>query len=145
MEFANDAHAQAYEHVKTLMTELYGESCSTKTDFPGFSVGAGSTEVNITVLPRSDSDAFIKVFAWVIIGAELNPDLMKYLLLKNSDFVFGGFGLDADGDIFFRHTILATNLDKSELRAAIGAVRFTADEQDDEIQKRWGGQRLADR
>lgn len=145
MEFANDAHAEAYQHVKALMTELYGESCSAKADFPSFAVGAGSTMVNIAVLPRSDTDAVVKVFAWVVIGAELAPDLMKYLLQENNQFIFGGFGLDSEGDIFFKHTILATDLDKSELRATIGAVRSSADEYDDLIQQRWGGQRLADR
>jgi hypothetical protein len=145
MEFAHDAHAKAYEHVKQLMTELYGESISVNDKFPGFAVGAGSTTVNVVVLPWGDSDACVKVLAWVIIGAELAPDLMKYLLQKNDDALFGGFGIDSEGDIFFKHTILATDLDKSELRSTIGAVRFSADEQDDLIQQRWGGQRLADR
>jgi len=145
MEFQHDVHAQAYERVQQLMTELYGELYSTDDDFPGFAVDAGSTRVQIAVLPWGDSDACVKVFAWVIIGAELTPDLMKYLLQKNDETLFGGFGIDSEGDIFFKHAILATDLDKSELRATIGAVRFTADEHDDEIQKRWGGQRLADR
>ena len=145
MEFENDVHAKAYEHVKQLMAELYGESCSVNADFPAFAVRAGSTTVHAAVLPRDDSEACVKVFAWVIIGAELTPDLMKYLLQKNDEFLFGGFGIDSEGDIFFKHTILANDIDKSELRATIGAVRFSADEQDDEIQKRWGGQRLADR
>ena len=145
MEFENDVHAKAYEHVKQLMAELYGETCSVNDDFPAFSLDAGTSMVRVVVLPRDDTDACVQVFAWVIIGAELTPDLMKYLLRKNYEFLFGGFGIDSEGDIFFKHTILANDIDKSELRATIGAVRFSADEQDDEIQKRWGGQRLADR
>ena len=145
MKFENDAHAKAYERVKLLMAELYGESCSVNDDFPAFALGAGSSQVRVVVLPRDESDACVQVFAWVVIGAELTPDLMKYLLQKNDETLFGGFGIDSEGDIFFKHAILATDLDKSELRATIGAVRFTADEHDDEIQKRWGGQRLADR
>jgi hypothetical protein len=145
MEFQHDVHAQAYERVKQLMTELYGELYSAAADFPGFVLDAGSTKVHVAVLPWGDSDACVKVFAWVIVGAELTQDLMKYLLQKNDEIVFGGFGIDSDGDIFFKYAILATDLGKSELRAAIAAARFSADEYDDAIQQRWGGQRLADR
>ena len=80
MEFQHDVHAKAYERVKQLMKELYGELYVAADDFPAFVLDAGSTKLHVAVLPWGDSDACVKVFAWVIIGAELTPDLMKYLL-----------------------------------------------------------------
>ena len=145
MEFKNDIHAEAYAHVKQLMTELYGEMFGVSEEFPTFRLREGSTVASISVLPWGDDRAVVEVKAWVVMGAELTAELMKYLLQKNDEFVFGAFGLDNENDIFFAHSILANDLDKSELRATIGAVKSTADHYDDEIKSRWGGQRMEDR
>lgn len=145
MEFANDVHAEAYDHVKQLLSELYGEMFDVKQEFPRFTLREGSTIANIVVLPWGDERAVVEVRAWVVMGAELTPELMKYLLLQNNEVVLGSFGIDNESDIFFAHTILANDLDKSELRATVNAVKSTADHYDDEIKARWGGQRMQDR
>jgi len=145
VDFYNQIHAEAYAHVKQLMTELYGEMFATIEDAPRFTVREGSTVADVLVMPWGDERAVVGVRAWVIMGAELTPELMKYLLLENNQFVLGGFGIDDEDDIFFAHSLLANDLDKAELRATISAVKGTADRYDDEIQKRWGGQRMADR
>lgn len=145
MDFAGDLHREAYEHVRQLLTELYGEMYETVETSPMFRVREGSTTASILVLPWGDDRCVVEIRAYVVLGAELTPELLKYLLVQNSDFMLGAFGVDTDDDIFFSHSILANDLDKPELRASINAVRFTADSQDDEIQARWGGQRIADR
>lgn len=145
MDFNNDLHREAYEHVKELLTELYGEMYVVADEWPRFMVRQGSAEANILVMPWGDQKAVVEVRAYVVFGPELTPELMKYLLQQNNETVLGGFGIDGDEDVFFTHTLLANDLDKSELRAAISAVLSIADEYDDEIQKRWGGQRAQDR
>ena len=145
MDFYNQIHAEAYAHVKQLMTELYGEMFETAENAPRFTVREGSTMANVLVMPWGEEFAVVDVRAWVVMGAELTAELMKYLLLENNKFVLGGFGIDDEGDIFFAHSLLANDLDKSELRATINTVKSCADHYDDEIQKRWGGQRMADR
>ena len=100
---------------------------------------------SVLVVPWGDERAVVRVRAWVVMGAELTPELMNYLLLENNQFVLGSFGIDDEDDIFFAHSLLANDLDKAELRATLNAVKATADGYDDEIQKRWGGQRMADR
>lgn len=145
MEFKNQVHSDAYERVRQLMTQLYGESFGADEEAPRFTVSAGSTRVDLWVLPWAEESAVVSARAWVTMGAQLDESLLKYLLELNDETIFGAFGLDKEGDIFFEQNVLADNLDKSELREAVGAVRHYADRYDDEIQKRWGGQRLADR
>ncbi len=58
---------------------------------------------------------------------------------------FGAFGVDQDNDIFFEHTIVGSSCDKDELKASILAVVYTADQYDEQITQKWGGQRAVDR
>jgi hypothetical protein len=145
VEFISDIQKEGYARVKELLTELYGEMYEVAEEAPRFTLAAGSSMVSLLVWPWGDERAIVEVRAYVIMGAELTPELMKYLLQENNALVLGAFGLDDEGDIFFAHTLLANDLDKSELRATVNAVKVTADSYDDEIQKRWGGQRVADR
>jgi len=145
MEFANDLHREAYEHVRQLLTELYGEMFEVTEASPMFRVHEGSTIASALVMPWGDDRCVVEVRAYVVLGAELVPELMRYLLEQNNELMLGAFGIDSEGDVFFSHSILANDLDKSELRASINAVKFTADKYDDELQARWGGQRMADR
>lgn len=145
MDFYNQIHAEAYARVKQMLTELYGEMYLVDEEAPRFGVREGSAVANVFVMPWGEDQAVVDVRAWVVMGAELTPELMKFLLLQNNQFMLGGFGIDDEGDIFLSHSLLANDLDKAELRASINAVKATADHFDDEIQSRWGGQRMADR
>ena len=51
MDFHNQIHAEAYAHVKQLMTELYGEMFDIIDDAPRFTVREGSTVANVLVMP----------------------------------------------------------------------------------------------
>jgi hypothetical protein len=145
MEFANDIQKETYEKVKGWMTELYGESAKVYPDTPSFGVGVGSAWTYVNVYAWGDDRATIQCFAWVVTGAEMDEALMQFLLRENYDMRFGMFGIDDEKDIFFKHSIMGVTADKGELKAAIAAVAYTADEYDDKIRSRWGGQRSADR
>jgi len=45
----------------------------------------------------------------------------------------------------FDHTIVGQSCDKDELRASVLTVVLCADRYDDEIVRRWGGERALDR
>lgn len=75
----------------------------------------------------------------------MNAELMKFLLRENDRMRFGAYGLDEDEDIFFEHTIVGSTCDKEELKASVVAVVMTADDADDKIIAKWGGQRAVDR
>lgn len=145
MEFANKAQEETYNRVAGWMTELFGEMARVYPDKPTFGVAIGSSWTYVNVYPWSDENAVIQCFAWVITGAEMTADLMQYLLQQNDNMRFGAFGIDEENDIFFKHSIAGTTADKSELKAAIMAVAYTADDYDDKISSRWGGHRATDR
>ncbi len=57
---------------------------------------------------------------------------------------FGGFSLDADGNILFEHSIVGSTCDLNGLEESVLAVLKVADDYDDKIVPRWGGKRGLD-
>jgi hypothetical protein len=145
MKFESEAQKAAWAKVESWMKELFGEFSKPRTDMPFFDILVGSAWVSIAVWPWRDDDAVINVFSVVVTGAEITPDLMKTLLEKNVSVRFGAFGLTPQGNIVFQHAIAAAGCDKAELRTSVMAVVHTADEMDDVIVQKWGGQRAIDR
>lgn len=144
MEFRTSAQQACYEKIAPWVKELFGEFAIAREDAPMFAVLVGSAVAQILVMPWRDDDATITTRAYVVSGAELSQDLMHYLLRKNADMRFGAFGVDDDGDILFEHSIVGSTCDKPELKASVMAVVMVADDYDDEIVSRWGGQRAID-
>jgi hypothetical protein len=145
VEFKTDAQKACYEKIVGFAREVFGEMAMFGQQTPVVGIIQGSALVEARVMPRGTDDAVIVTRSYVVTGAELTPDLLHFLLRANADVLFGGFGVDSDGDIFFDHTILGSTVDKAELRASILAVAGTADAYDDQIVAKWGGQRARDR
>ena len=144
MEFQHDAQEAAYKRVSEYMTQLFGEDAAADPQSPGFTLKRGSAEINVSVAPLEDK-AVVAVFSWVVTGATPSEELYKFLLTENSSFILGGFALDQQSNVIFQHTIVAETVDKQELRASIQAVTAVADEYDDRIVERFGGQRAQER
>lgn len=145
MNFHTDAQQACYEKVAGYIRTLFGEMAVAREDVPAFWIRHGSALAQVSVFPWSDDDATIGVRSWVVTDVEITPDLALHLLRQNDNMRFGAFGVDDDDDIFFEHTIVGATCDKEELRASVLAVLATADEVDDQIVQRWGGQRAIDR
>jgi len=145
MEFKTASQQACYEKVLPWMKEIFGDFATPREDMPIITVYVGSAIAQVGVFSWGENDATVTSRAYVVTGADLTPDLMKYLLNETADMRFGGFGLDNDGDILFQHAIVGSRADKEELRASVMAVIITADEYDDKIVARWGGQRALDR
>jgi len=146
MEFKTEAQKACYQKVFRWMKQLFGTAfTSAREDTPLISVRIGSASAGAYVAPWGDNDTTINVRSWVVTGAEQTPELMKYLLTENNDMRFGAFGMDGEGDIFFDHTIIGSTCSKNELKASVVAVINVADEYDDKIIAKWGGQRFMDR
>jgi hypothetical protein len=105
----------------------------------------GSALVEVLVFPWDGDDAIINTRSYVVVGAELKPDLMRYLLEENAKMIFGAFGISPDSEILFEHSIVGSTCDMKELEASVKAVMEIADEYDDKIVDRWGGKRALDR
>ena len=145
MDFQTPAVQKCYERITPLVKEIFGEFAEPHPDYPAFTIAVGSAYVTVRVNPWGDDDATIQTAAYVVSGAEMTPELMRYLLTQNADLRFGAFGVDSDGDIILHHSIACAACDKDDLKAsAMGLVHY-ADRVDDEIIAKFGGQRASDR
>ena len=145
MEFRSAAQKACYEKIAPWMKELFGEFVMMRNDAPAMAVVIGSAVAQVGVIPWGNDDATINTRAYVVTGADATSELMHFLLRETDNMRFGGFGLDSDDDVFFEHAIVGSSCDKAELKASVMAVVVTADQYDDKIVARWGGQRALDR
>jgi hypothetical protein len=108
-------------------------------DEHSFTIEQGSTIIMIKVRPYTNEDTIIECVATVVVGANITPDLMNFLLRKNAELHFGAFGLLFDGTIVFTYSIAGKNVDNNELDTAIKSVAIIADYYDNEIINLAGG------
>jgi len=148
MEFQSAAQQVCYENTSAWLKEIFGEFVSYYLELPNFAIVQGSALAEIAVRPwlgNPEVEAVIYVFSWVVTGADPRPDLLDFLLKENHKIPFGAFGLNDQGDIFLGHTIVGTTCDKAELRMSVLSVANLADDYDDRIVSRWGGETARDR
>ena len=77
-------------------------------------------------------------------GAKVSPDLMHFLLRKNSELHFGSFGLLFDNTITFSHSFSDKSLDSGQLEISLDSVATISDYYDDIIVDLAGGKRAMD-
>lgn len=140
MKFETKVQEECYNKVVAHLTDLAGERPKTDPDQPMIWYRQGSAMAVISVVPWGD-DASVNVNSLVVRGAELTPDLMRFLLEQNHGLVYAAFEVDSDGDIWLNCDIVGSTCDKSDLKHAIRSVLMMADKYDDEIVAKWGGQR----
>lgn len=140
MKFDSSAQRKCYRQVASWLEEMFDGDIEAQEDDPIFLLTYESTALMVAVYPFGDDDAVIATRAIVVRSPKLNKDLLYFLLRKNDDVLFGAFGIDDDDDIFFEHAIVGSTADKAGFEASIASVAATADEYDDEIAERWGGQ-----
>ena len=109
-----------------------------------FAIPHGSSSVSIVVRPFTETDTIVELTSQVVSDADVNPELTRWLLRKNAELHFGGFGLLFDDTIVFSYAISGSPLDANALEAAITSVAVIADHYDDEIVKMAGGRRVTD-
>jgi len=84
MEFATPVVQQCHERIAPLMKELFGEFAQASEEYPMFSISMGSAYIQIAINPWDDDNATVQAWAWVVTGAEITADLMRYLLSRSS-------------------------------------------------------------
>ncbi len=104
----------------------------------------GSTSVMVVVRPFTESDTVVEVLAQCVTGATMTVELATWLLRKNAELHFGGFGLLFDDTVVFTYALPGNALTTEELESAIASVAVIADHYDDEIVAMGGGKRFAD-
>ena len=99
-----------------------------------------------SVVPWGDNRAMVRCTAQLVKGVDVDGPLAKQLLELNGHLRFGAFAVDsAEHTVLFTHTILGgTTLDPDELIATLSDVALIADEYDDKLMQKYGGQRMLD-
>jgi hypothetical protein len=145
MEFQTEAQKKVYERVAQILKEEFGKMAQPREDNPSFSIQRGSAFVQVTVVPINEQYTTIRAHSWVVTGVENTPELLQYLLKENLQMRFGAFGVDDVGDICFTHAFLGETVDSASLMYSTIGVASVADDYDDKIVQRFGGQRAVDR
>lgn len=144
MEFQTQAQQECHAKVASWMDDLFEQIPWEKLDEPGFGLFMGSAWVEVRIYPWQE-DSVINIRSNVVSGAKMAADLQAHLLRENAEMRFGAFSVNDAGDILFEHTIVGSTCDPNELEASVNAVLAAADNYDDQIVQRWGGERALDR
>jgi hypothetical protein len=110
-----------------------------------YAVKQGSSMVMIKVHPWKDH-AIVRLVAQLVKGVSIECQLAVELLGLNAILRFGAFAFVPEGQaIILCHTLIDRDLgDRDEFRETIRDFAFVADEYDDRIAARYGGQTMED-
>jgi len=114
----------------------------------GFFVRGDSTGCYIECFDSEKTDwTYVHFYSFVLLDVPITDEFLRYV--ASTDMRFGGFVVqfsesDDMGDLLLSHTILGNYLDSEELNIALASIFYTADDLDDELQQRFGGQRSID-
>ena len=117
-----------------------------KVDDSLYVIKQGSAYVMINVVPWGPDRACLRCTAQLVKGIQVDGKLALELLELNTHVRFGAFAYDSAQDaILFVHSILGGHtLDTDELTATLRDVALIADEYDDKLVGKYGGQRMLD-
>ena len=104
---------------------------------------------------QGDDSVIVTCAAPILYGVPLSDELYKWASTIGADASVLGHasihpstegpqGQETTGNLWFSHTLLGDYLDPQELNWAVGAVGFTADNLDDQLQTQFGGHRAID-
>lgn len=141
--FRSRTQEQVYRQVREYLNDLVEEHFD-DAEHCDFYMKFGSTIVEIAVEPYEQDDAVVDIVAYCVQGVDPTPELMRELLRINAEVRMGAFSL-VENDVFFSHAFLGRRLDPGQLLASLSHVATVADEYDDVIVSRFGGETAIDR
>jgi hypothetical protein len=114
-----------------------------------------STAVHLRVIDwgktkDGEPQSLVRISAPILYNVKPAPELYEYLCREAPQKWFGSYTVADDNDnkgmlvVSVVHTLLGDFLDEGELNAGMYGVLWAADEQDDIMQKRFGGKRWVD-
>jgi hypothetical protein len=124
-------------------------------DFIRVTFNDTSTAVHLRVVDwgktkDGEPQSLVRISAPVLYNVKPAPELYQYLMREAPQKWFGSYTVADDADhpgmvsVSVVHTLLGDYLDEEELGAGMYGVLWAADEQDDVMQKRFGGKRWVD-
>jgi len=130
-----------------MLTDLVGR---VEIDKDGdFTFAHESTRVFVAVRPwNNDTNVVVQFIAVTNCELQGSPELFEHIATQANHYLFGALSLFKREDGMYnanlKHTVLGDTLDPDEFKHGLLCVTATADKIDDEIQKRFGGKRMAD-
>jgi len=141
--------------VQRLLTGPMGLRIQLEGDLIGVKFTDVSTQVHIRIIDwGKDKDGqpqtLVRISSPLLRGVQPTPALYEYLARESPSLWFGSIRVWDDEEtkgmvsMTLGHTLLGDFLDEEELRVAVFRILNSADELDDELQKRFGGKRWSD-
>lgn len=136
----------AVQNASQKIEKMLGDSPAYRKVEDGlYAIKQGSSMIMIKVHPWKDR-ALIRLVAQLVKGVSMECMLAVELLQLNAVLRFGAFAFVPEGQaIVLCHTLLDRDLgDRDEFTETIRDFAFVADEYDDRIAARYGGQTMED-
>lgn len=143
MEFENETHREAFDEIREYVDELIDEPYLDE-ETGHFYGRFGSTVLEISVDPYGPEEIVVKVMAYCVQGVRVDESLLEGLLQLNHTLPMGSFSL-VGTDVFFSHSLFGRSLEPRNFLNSIAAVATVADDYDDRIVARYGGETALER
>lgn len=143
MHYDNDVQRETFERVQEVLPELFDELYHDDDD-GHFYVRYGSTVLEISIDAYGPKEAVVTIMSYCVQGVEETDGLPTMLLEMNHALPLGAFSM-VGKDIFFSLTLFGRDLQPRTLLSAVAAVADLADEWDDRLCARFGGQTALER
>ncbi|HEY0510672.1 MAG TPA: YbjN domain-containing protein [Thermoanaerobaculia bacterium] len=141
--FESPVHQETFNKLEEYLGELFDEPYHDPEN-DHFYVRYGSTVLEISVEPYGGEEAMVVIMSYCVQDVELDEELLAGLLELNHEMPCGHFSV-VGNDIFFAYSLFGRSLDARDLLRAITAVATVADDYDDRIVARYGGQTALER
>lgn len=141
--FETAVQEETFHRLKEYLGELFEEPYYDPEN-NHFYVRYGTTVLEISVDPYGSEESVVSIMSYCVQDVEVEEELLVGLLELNHQLTCGHFSL-VGTDIFFAHTLFGRSLDARDLLRAITAVATLADDYDDRIVQRYGGQTALER
>lgn len=130
------------QRVQSYLTAMAG---SVSLDSDGdYSIRSGSARVFVRISAHPNGEVtLVNVWAVVLDNVPVTPELLEYVATDNST-IFGTLTVsrrdDGSGALILRHMLLGDYLDAEELEYVVGGLAWSADNADNELAGRFGGE-----
>ncbi len=136
-------HEETFRRVREYLSEFFDDPyCDPEEGH--FYVRYGTTVLEISVEPFGPDEVVVRIMSYCVQGVDTADDLLLGLLELNHNLALGHFSL-VDSDVYFSHSLLGRDLTPRDLLRVITAVADVADDYDDRIVAKYGGQTALER
>ena len=137
--FEHQVQEETFFKVREYLSDLFEDEPYHDPENNHFYVRYGTTVLEISVEPYGSDEAMVTVMSYCVQDVEIEEELLLGLLELNHQTPCGSFSL-VGNDIFFAHSLFGRSLEPRDLLRTITSVATMADDYDDRIVARYGGQ-----